>query len=338
MALLSVIIPVYKNTKTQLQRCLQSITDQQFQDFEVLIVDDGNEDDYAKALEQWCEAYAKTKVLHLDHGGVAKARNRALQFADGEYITYIDADDVVTRTFFSDAIKYLVEYKLDVIYGFTKCIDENEILSFYDTCFKNENFAFLSSKNDLYNYFMYARKGCFNETYGYINRGPAGKVLKKTLAFQHLFPDELKIAEDNVWNYLVLQDAKKIGWTSSLWYAYILNKDSATHRFSRNRKMIFSDAMTSLLSFVNDESMSVSYMLRTFEELRGMVNNYYTHPQNHDSILFKIKDFYKFANTFPWNAAMKWKFAKVAGKKGIIKYLLLKARLLYFVCWIMKDK
>lgn len=92
----SIIIPAY-NAECTLERCLRSIADQRFRDFQALIVDDGSGDSTAAIAERFICQDPRFVLLSLPHGGPGAARNRGLEQALGEYILYMDADDYWVR-------------------------------------------------------------------------------------------------------------------------------------------------------------------------------------------------------------------------------------------------
>ena len=100
----SIIVPIYNAQKT-LERCIESILNQDFSDFELLLINDGSKDDSGKI----CDAYAKkdhrVRVIHKENSGVSASRNLALQEAKGEYLQFLDADDWITP----NATRLLVE-------------------------------------------------------------------------------------------------------------------------------------------------------------------------------------------------------------------------------------
>ncbi|MBM6671537.1 glycosyltransferase family 2 protein [Phocaeicola coprophilus] len=89
---ISIIVPVY-NTAKYLHRCLDSILQQSFEDFEVLLVDDGSTDGSGKICDEYIAKDSRVRVFHKDNGGVSSARNVGLDNAVGEWVTFIDSDD-----------------------------------------------------------------------------------------------------------------------------------------------------------------------------------------------------------------------------------------------------
>lgn len=89
---ISVIIPVY-NAAGYLDTCLRSVMEQDFDSYEVLLVDDGSTDGSSEICDRWSERYGCIEVFHNENGGAAKARNFGLDKASGNYIIFLDADD-----------------------------------------------------------------------------------------------------------------------------------------------------------------------------------------------------------------------------------------------------
>jgi len=105
MPKVSVVIPCYNQGK-YLEEAVESVLNQTFQDFEIIIVDDGSTDDSTKnVLKNYQKP--KTKVIHTDNKGLASARNRGIQEAKGEYILPLDADDKIGREYLEEAVKIL---------------------------------------------------------------------------------------------------------------------------------------------------------------------------------------------------------------------------------------
>ena len=91
---LSIIIPVYNAEKT-LDRCLNSILDQEFDSFEVILVDDGSKDASASICDRYAVSDSRFVVKHQSNSGVSASRNAGLDMARGEYVMFVDSDDAL---------------------------------------------------------------------------------------------------------------------------------------------------------------------------------------------------------------------------------------------------
>lgn len=90
--LISVIVPVY-NVEKYLPRCIDSIIDQTFKNFELLLIDDGSKDKSGEICDEYAKRDNRIKVFHKENGGVSSARNVGLDSAKGEWIIFCDSDD-----------------------------------------------------------------------------------------------------------------------------------------------------------------------------------------------------------------------------------------------------
>lgn len=92
--LVSIIVPVY-NTEKYLNKCIDSILNQSFKDFELILVDDGSTDKSGTICDDYAKKDSRILVIHKENGGQATARNAGLDIASGEYVGFVDSDDFI---------------------------------------------------------------------------------------------------------------------------------------------------------------------------------------------------------------------------------------------------
>lgn len=109
----SVIIPVY-NAGKYLRRCLDSIVNQTYKQLEVILIDDGSQDDSASICEEYCKD-VRFRVLHKENEGQARARNIGLDMATGEYIAFVDGDDRVALDMLTYCVGYMEQEQTDAV-------------------------------------------------------------------------------------------------------------------------------------------------------------------------------------------------------------------------------
>lgn len=147
--LFSIIIPVY-NVEKYLNQCVDSVLEQDFTDYEIILVDDGSTDNSPTICDKYAEKYTQIKVIHKTNGGLSDARNFGIKEAQGDYLIFLDSDDFWNgRNILSELHNIIVERNPDMII--------HELSSFYDLGkivprkFKNkdiQNFSF-DFKRDL---------------------------------------------------------------------------------------------------------------------------------------------------------------------------------------------
>lgn len=109
----SVIVPVY-NACQYLERCVKSLLAQTWQDVEILLIDDGSTDGSDKICDSYADTYEQVRVIHTANGGVSAARNLGIEKCTGEYLTFVDADDILEKNVVTHLMDTLIRTDCDV--------------------------------------------------------------------------------------------------------------------------------------------------------------------------------------------------------------------------------
>lgn len=126
-ALVSVIVPVYNN-EAYVEKCIRSIMEQSYQNLEILVINDGSKDHSFEILTKLVEEDTRIKLFDQENAGVAAARNRGLEHATGEYVTFIDGDDYVGRNYISNLCEKAESQALEMVICGLKFVDEKECI------------------------------------------------------------------------------------------------------------------------------------------------------------------------------------------------------------------
>lgn len=113
--LISVIIPVY-NVEEYLRECVDSVLSQTYENYEIILVDDGSTDNSGKICDEYAEKNEKITVVHKENGGPSKTRNAGLKIAKGEYIYFLDSDDYIEKTTLEKLIGVAKSEEADVVF------------------------------------------------------------------------------------------------------------------------------------------------------------------------------------------------------------------------------
>ena len=115
----SIIVPIYKVEK-ELDRCVRSLLGQTYKNIEIILINDGSPDSCPQLCEKYARKDRRIKVVHKENGGLSSARNRGLEVAEGQYISFVDGDDWVEPDFIEALINNLKREKADIsIIGYT---------------------------------------------------------------------------------------------------------------------------------------------------------------------------------------------------------------------------
>ena len=120
MLKISVIVPVYNSEKT-LCRCVDSVLRQTYQNFELLIINDGSLDHSGEICDEYAQKDSRVRVIHKTNGGVSSARNVGLDNARGEWVTFVDSDDYLQEEYLNS---FPIACNADVIIGSFIAINE----------------------------------------------------------------------------------------------------------------------------------------------------------------------------------------------------------------------
>lgn len=143
--LISIVVPVY-NTEQYLSSCVFSVLNQQYGNFELILVDDGSTDKSAGICDEFADKDSRIKVIHKKNGGLSSARNEGVKAASGKYICFIDSDDIVSNLYLSTLYENAVRNCADVSFcSFCEfCEDAPEFMPTNDV-------SHIVSKEDLLN-------------------------------------------------------------------------------------------------------------------------------------------------------------------------------------------
>lgn len=122
--IVSVIIPVYNAEKT-IEKCLNSLINQKYKELEIILINDGSTDKSKEICERYEKNNTNIKLINKINGGPGKAREEGLKYANGKYISFIDADDYIDLNFYSILIKKMEKKEANIIQCGYKTVDIN---------------------------------------------------------------------------------------------------------------------------------------------------------------------------------------------------------------------
>jgi len=193
MPLISIVIPIY-NVEEYLVDCLSSVKDQTYTNFEAIVVNDGTTDSSAEITEEVIRGDTRFRMIHQKNKGLAGARNTGLKEAKGEFLFYLDSDDVLTKIALELLVNAAIEYQADVVQG-------NFYYDYPDYLLLNkqqkEGVAVYNREEAMWA--LLEHKTVLNFAWG--------KLIRIDLAQKHTFP-EGKQLEDTFWKYKIIHDVE----------------------------------------------------------------------------------------------------------------------------------
>lgn len=250
MAQISVIVPVY-NVENYIERCVDSILKQTFEDYELILVDDGSVDSSRSICERYSEKDKRIKVLARDNGGAAAARNTGLDWvyknSDSQWIAFIDSDDWIHSRYLELLFKAVIQHNVQI----SQC-------GVFDTDGKGE----IPGLKECESYVISSEEA--NSMRGAV--APTRK-LYDIECFKNIRYPEGRLFEDEFVTYKILFGAENIAYVNEQIYYYFIREGSLMHSNWNPRYLDALDAYKEQIDFfseagyINSEKRSVINMM-----------------------------------------------------------------------------
>lgn len=239
MPTVSIIVPVY-NAEKGIKRCIDSILNQEYEDFELIVVDDGSKDSSPEILDEYAKNDNRVKVIHKKNGGVSAARNQALDIATGTFVQFLDADDWIPDNSTKMLVREAEDKKVDLVVGdFFRVVGNNvsrkgSIIS--NDILSLQQFAemMMESPSDFY--------------YGVLwNKLYKNDILKE---YCIRMDEDLSWCEDFIFNLEYLLHVKSVIALQVPVYYYVKTEGSLVSKSMTLTKLV--DMKTNVFSYYND--------------------------------------------------------------------------------------
>lgn len=215
--MISVIIPAY-NIEKWIGRCLESVCGQTYRELEIIVVDDGSTDGTGKVIDSYAERDLRIKAIHKENGGVTSARLAGVGAATGDWIGFVDGDDLLEPDMYERLLDNALKYGADISHcGYKMVFPSGRIDLYYNT----GDFALQNKKEALSDLLSGER----------IEPGLVTKLFKKDLfcgiIADDIIPLDIKINEDLLMNYYLFREADISVYEDICPYNYMLREGSA---------------------------------------------------------------------------------------------------------------
>lgn len=204
----SIIVPVY-NVEKYLAKCIDSIIAQEYDDWELILVNDGSSDSSKEICEEYCIKDNRISLYSQENAGPSVARNLGITKAKGEYITFIDSDDYVTSTYLSDLVKYdtdIIASGFDLWYSNGRQTEQKTYDTYCKYSIENNNISDALAIGE----------------YKYLWHSPCCKLYRRTLLIDNniIFDSQINYGEDHIFNLNVILHCKSISLVPVSNYIY----------------------------------------------------------------------------------------------------------------------
>ena len=226
--LISIVIPIY-NAEKYLEECLNSIKNQTYKNFEVIMVNDGSKDDSETICMNFLRSDSRFRYLKKENGGVSSTRNVGLDNVEGDYVTFIDADDWVDENYLELLITTVKKNHSDIVVSSYKQF--NNIDVFYLRAYTIQEKYLLNfekmNRDDFLTIFpkLMSINVCFNNA--------VAKLFRKELVNNLRFDTSIKYGEDLDFYFRLYLNVDSISYVDEPTYVYRMHGDSTTSNFNQ---------------------------------------------------------------------------------------------------------
>lgn len=282
---ISFIVPVYNASRT-LEHCIKSLLTQTYDNFEIVLVDDGSVDGSSKICDDFAQKENRVVVYHQENAGVSAARNKGLEFACGKYVTFVDADDWIDSNVCETFVKACEKQDYDLFcFSAIYSSQKKDVLSFL-----------LPGDVELFSQKQKEELLCKMMTpwtpwYSFnCNTRFAGSVWAKFYRAEVIknsdiqFSLETIVSEDVLFNVLSFDFFDKIGYSTKAFYHYRVQDDSAQNRYRPNSMKYFGFVIDQIQQWLEEKrkDLNVKNCANTLfvHYLFGALKEDYFHKNN----------------------------------------------------------
>lgn len=253
MIKVSVIVPVY-NVEKYLEKCLHSLVNQTFNEYEVIVVNDESPDNSQEIIDKYVKKYPNIiKTFFQKNGGQGSARNLGIKKAIGKYIMFVDSDDSIENDMIEKMYTNCIKNNYDIL----MC---NNYIDYEITKTKDKNESFYFNKNDKYSYF-FSKPAVWN------------KIIKKSLIIDNsIYFRENVWYEDLDFTVKLYGVAKKVGIIEDYLYNYLYRPGSTMNNSNILRNLEIISAFEEIESFYNHRNEYKKY--KEYLEFLAIYNVY----------------------------------------------------------------
>ena len=262
--LISIIVPIY-NKEDYLRQCLDSIINQSYTNFEVLLVNDGSTDSSGIICQEYSERDSRFRYIEKKNGGVSSARNLGLERSEGAYITFIDSDDWVEFNYLEVLYNALRENNTDVVISSYKSyyLDGNFYLRVYSS--QEEEFLRIGKRNRDVFLEEFPKLGKLNHDFHCI----ASKLFKRELLESQKFDESINYGEDLYFFFNLYLKMQSIIYVKEATYIYRQHGTNITLNFTESLALQEIQIHEQILKSAENQGIASFYYL---EKLKYIVS------------------------------------------------------------------
>jgi len=306
---ISVIVPIYNASKS-LNKCIESIRNQTYNNIEIILIDDGSKDNSFEICNSYTELDSRIIVIHQENQGVSVARNNGLKKSTGDFIIFVDSDDFLDEKACEIMLKEIIDNNCDISISNKDFYIGDKILK--NILYKENHFLREEKEKELF--ILDLMTPYFDEKMNdvkYLSCGVTAKIFKSEIIKNNniYFQENCRFGEDVIFNLYCFQHAKKISYINADTYHFCVNNDSSTHKFRNDwidSHIIFMNCIDDFIRFYDkDERFQECSEMMKVTRISSLAVSYFFHKNNPSNFIESYKIFLIFIKNDEYNEAVK---------------------------------
>lgn len=317
---ISIVMPVYNTKSEYLEQAVSSVLKQSYSNFELILVDDGSREDCALQCDQHGTRDSRITVIHQKNAGVSTARNCGTELASGDYVMYMDSDDLLAAPALQEAVDVIDATGAQFVFAGIQQIRSYDKFCGTDGKSAPDYHHFSKDEMDFVvkSFFTQRNPEFMNiQGVGAVNRGPCARLVRTDIAKANRFEGRLVIGEDVEWNMRILRSCDSVCFVSSVWYGYLIYETSSLRKYYGNRAQLLEEYHTLLYQRNRDfcERDPVPYGINMAVSFYSMAICEYLSAQCPLTAVEKRRELKQILGRAPWtHMTRKDVFSKLPGR------------------------
>ena len=295
----SVIVPVYNTKHEYLRACLQSLVTQDFEDFEVIVVNDGSTNGCEKVIPEFSGSNSNVVYINQDNRGTSVARNTGLSNAKGDYLVFVDADDFVSEHCLKTVYEAMSERQTDILFfGYATNYTNREMRRVLDdpdpALWDRDTLELAVLKGD--------------ERLGPVEVGaPWGKIIRSNIIKDNglRYTPGLIKGQDTVFMLSLFEHCRSFSYLGYLGYHYRISDVSVSHRYNPKIVDIMEGTLSAYKEFVDrydkGEEFAEAVRQKYYKVMLGeYLELFFLHKENGETEKERKEDFCKLLQREPY--------------------------------------
>ena len=340
--LISIVLPIYNISRAYLNECVLSLCQQTYRNIEILLINDGSQNDVDAVCREWLNKDDRIIYLPIRHQGVSVARNTGIEYAKGEYIAFVDPDDYAEKEYIEKLYEVIIQDHSDI--SMSACIVNYPDKKVSNPFLPYEHIVLQKERKNEVLYQLFGKKICRYYPPEIAAGVPWCKLFKTSfIKDNHLtYVPGLRRMQDNIFCLYAFEKAEKISYIQDSSYHYRMDYSSASHGYRptiiRDFESYYEEAERFLDLHHKEKILYDALKMKELTSFNSYFSFCYFHPDCPNDYLTSRKEVMELLDREPYASSLKSIDRSVLNRSESLFVFLLKHRCIYIAKTLVKIR